>query len=96
MRHFHCKYLQETLAAIQETLVDFTQLPVASGETRRKPTLFSGTRPGKRWIGLNDPEGWQLSRVCSAKHQNQFSSGQGRGWREGNTEAPAKAGCIGV
>jgi hypothetical protein len=29
----------------------------------------------------NGSEGWQLTRVCSVKHRNQFSGGQGRGWK---------------
>lgn len=31
----------------------------------------------QRWTGLNCPEGWQLARVCSVKHHEQLSGGQG-------------------
>jgi len=30
----------------------------------------------QRWTGLDCSEGWQLARVCSVKHHDQFSGGQ--------------------
>ena len=41
--------------------------------------ITTGGFKGKRWTGLNGPEGWQLSQGAQRKAPNQFSGGQGRG-----------------
>ena len=60
--------------------------------------ITTGGFKGKRWAGLNGPEGWQLSRVCSAKHRISFPADRvAAGEKETPdffTDAPGD-GCIG-